>query len=118
MFEIIPMLPVNEACHWCEPQECYTASVWWGDCLLCFYTKEASRLESEALNQVACDILKYVTQCIEPESSEVIDPHKLWKTIRQCGTLPCYWADFRPPVMLGYSTSVCIPVPELCEVKG
>jgi hypothetical protein len=113
MFEIIPVLPVNESCHWCEPQDCYTAGVWWGDCLLTFYTKDAARLESGKLNDLACDILKHVTSCLDPESSDVIAPDKLWKSIGQCGELPCYWADFRPAVMMAYRTSICIPVERL-----
>jgi hypothetical protein len=118
MFQIIPVLQVEKACHWCEPQKCYTASLWWGDCLLLFYTKDAARLEPDFLNELACDILQEITKAIKPGADTVIDSQELWKAIGQCGCLPCYWDDWRPPVMLGYSSSVRIPLSKLPLREG
>lgn len=111
MTEIIPMLPVEETCNWCEPQECYTASVWWGRCLLSFYTKDAARLAPDLLNESACEVLREITKALRPGNLDIIDPEELWNTIGQCGCLPCYWQDYRPPVLMGYGSSVGIPTP-------
>lgn len=94
-FEIIPVLEVNEPCQWCEPQECYTASVWWGELLLDFYSKDPARLEPERLNQTACGLLKEMTRAVDPESKEVIDGQRIIDAI---GTtiLRSWWPDFRP----------------------
>ena len=106
---IIPVLPVEEPCNWCEPQQCYAAAVWWGDCLLSFYTKDAARLEPEKLNATACEVLRELTKACRPGQDTVIDPADLWKLIGNAGCLPCYWADWRPPVAIAYSSKVCIP---------
>jgi hypothetical protein len=112
--EIIPILPVNEPCQWCEPQKCYTASVWWGSVLLDFYTLDPKRLEPEALNREACEILRKVTSAIDPDSKEIIDPEKLDKALgwRSCGRLACYWSDFAPAVLMCSPSKCCIPTPE------
>ena len=110
MLEIIPVLPVEEPCVWCEPQKCYTASVWWGDCLLSFYTTDPTRLAPNALNDAACEVLRQLTMAVEPESETIIDPKRMWDLIGNAGCFPCYWEDFRPAVLMGYSSSCCIPI--------
>lgn len=112
MFQVIPVLEVEEACQWCRYQDCYTASVWWGDCLLSFYTKDASRLEPDKLNEIACDVLQRLTMALRPGQETVIDGAELWKAIGNAGCLPCFWADWRPPVVIAYSSFVCIPWPK------
>ena len=111
MLEIIPVLPVNEPCSWCEPQQCFTADLWWGEVLMCFYSKDAARLEPSALNDEACMVLKQLTMAITPESDEVISPEALRKELgRGLPILCCYWADFKPAVSLAQPNQCCIPV--------
>lgn len=109
--EIIPVLPVQEPCNWCEPQQCYTAGVWWGECLLSFYTTDPTRLEPDALNQAACDVLREVTKALLPESDTIIAADTLIKSMA-AHELCCFWADFRPAVALAYPNRVVIPLPE------
>lgn len=108
-FEIIPVLPVNEPCFWCEPQSCYEASVWWGEVLLLFYSTDQSRLAPEPLNQEACAILKLLTEAITPERDDVIDPVSLRKAMNNT-ILCCFWEDFRPAVAMAYKNKCVIPV--------
>lgn len=108
MFAIIPVLEVNHPCTWCEPQNCYEASVWWGEVLLQFYTTDANRLEPNRLNDEACKILQELTKAIRPESETVIEPDDLREAMQHT-ILCCFWEDFRPPVSLAYRNKVVIP---------
>lgn len=107
MFEIIPKLEVNDPCEWCEPQECYTASLWWGELLLDFYSKDQARLEPERLNQTACDMLKRLSRAIDPESDEVVSGDQI---IKRVGTtiFRAWWPDFRPACSMFDASFCCI----------
>ena len=110
MFTVIPVLPVNEPCHWCDGQQCYTASVWWGPCLLAFYTTDETRLEPNKLNDAACEVLIELTKAIKPGSDLVIDGEEMWGAIGNCGCLTCHWPDYVPPVLIARTSWVCIPL--------
>jgi hypothetical protein len=109
MIQLIPVLPAAKTCEWCFHQQCYIASLWYGDVLLTFYSKDAARLEPDALNATACEILQKLTQALRPGQETVIESGDLWTAIGNAGCLPCYWADYAPPVLIAHSSSVRIP---------
>lgn len=109
MIGLIPVLKVNEPCHWCEPQKCYEASVWWGEVLMVFYTTDATRLEPERLNAEACRVLQEVTKGLRPDSDTVLDPDELLKEMGNHTILCCFWDDFQPAVALAYQNKCVIP---------
>lgn len=105
---IIPVLQVNEPCHWCEPLGCHEASIWWGEVLLVFYTTDATRLEAERLNAEACKILQEVTKGVLPDSETVIEPDALLKAMGGQTILCCFWDDFEPAVAIVHRNRVRI----------
>jgi hypothetical protein len=96
MLEIVPVLPVEKSCQWCAPQKCFTASVWWGDVLLSFYTPHAYRLQPEALNDAACNVLREVTKAIQPGAETIISSEELHEAVGSPFILGCHWEDFTP----------------------
>jgi len=120
MFEIIPVLEVESACNWCEPQQAYEASVWWGEVLLVFFTTDEKRLAPDALNEAACEVLRQLTMALEPDSDTIIEPDALAKQIgyANCNSILCHWADFRPAVALVYRNKVVIPVENPAAPEG
>ena len=104
----LPALKVEQSVYYSEPQECYSASVWWGEILLDFYSPEECRLESERLQEEASTILRLITEKFRPGSEEIITPEELFKAIRTT-TICCYWFDFTPAVSMAYVNSIVIP---------
>lgn len=109
VFEIIPLLPVNEPCTWCDEQQCYIASVWYGDVLLEFFSRRANDLRPSNMNREACGMLRAFTKGIMPDAEYVVTPNELFELV-DGATIAMYWIDFRPACLDNdaYTHIVCI----------
>jgi len=103
------MFEVSEPSEYCKAQMCYTASLWYGNVLLSFYAVEESRLELTNLKKQAEAVLWAITRDLNCAATELIEPEPLWRAVGNCGSLTCYWADFRPAVAM-WGSNVCIPL--------
>lgn len=103
------MFEISELCTYCEPQKCYVASLWYGDVMLSFYSKEESRLEIGKLKKAAQSVLWAITGDLNCAATELVEPRPLWLAVGNAGCLTCYWADFRPAVAM-CGSNVCIPL--------
>lgn len=108
------MFEVSEPSEYCKAQMCYTASLWYGDVLLSFYSKDATRLILQDLKKEAEAVLWAITRDLNCAATELIEPEPLWRAVGNAGCLTCYWADFRPAVAM-CGSNVCIPLKKEAE---
>lgn len=115
MLEIVPVLPVNDETKWCDPQECWTRSLWFGDLLLEFHAKDKERLSPENAQSVGIEVLRQLAAALGLDDVNAV-PKAVGGPTGDYVVWIC-WDDYISPACSMSRNRVVISAPTAMEVK-